>query len=116
MSAATRNPAVHAEPLANPLLQLAQTTPAKTPAATDATSDKGENVEQRITHLRAALKITPDEDVKWNSVAQAMRENAANMGKLVAAKRTTPPQNMTALDDLKIYQEFAQAPAIRSLR
>ena len=31
------------------------------------------------------------------------------MDKLVAATRTTPPQNMTAVEDLKIYQKFAQA-------
>jgi len=39
-----------------------------------------------------------------------MRDNAANTEKLIAAKRTTPPQNMTAVDDLKMYQEFASAP------
>ena len=38
-----------------------------------------------------------------------MRENAAAMDKLIAETRTTPPQNMTAVDDLKMYQKFAQA-------
>ena len=38
-----------------------------------------------------------------------MRENAAAMDKLVAATRTTPPQNMSAVEDLKTYQKFAQA-------
>ena len=89
--------------------QAAPNTPAKTAAAKDATTDKGETVEQRIISLHTALKITADEGTKWNSVAQAMRENAANMDKLVAAKRTQAPQDMTALDDLKTYQEFAQA-------
>jgi len=42
-------------------------------------------------------------------VAQAMRENAAAMDKLVASNRATPPQEMTAVDDLKMYQKFAQA-------
>jgi hypothetical protein len=42
-------------------------------------------------------------------VAQAMRENVANIEKLVAEKRTQAPQNMTALDDLMTYQKFAQA-------
>jgi periplasmic protein CpxP/Spy len=93
---------------ANPL-QLAQNAPAKTVAATEPTETKGETVEQRITNLHAMLKITPDEDSKWNSVAQAMRENAANMDKLVAAKQTQSPQSMTAVDDLKTYQDFAQA-------
>ena len=38
-----------------------------------------------------------------------MRENAAAMDKLIAANRTTPPQKMTAMEDLKMYQRFAQA-------
>ena len=38
-----------------------------------------------------------------------MRENAVAMDKLIAANRTTPPQNMTAVEDLKMYQKFAQA-------
>jgi len=38
-----------------------------------------------------------------------MRENAAAMDKLIAANRTTPPQKMTAVEDLKMYQKFAQA-------
>src|SRR4029077_1306287 len=77
-------------------------------ATAGATATKGETVEQRITTLRASLKITADQDAKWNAVAQAMRENASNMDKLVAANRTTPPQSMSAVDDLKTYQKFAQ--------
>ena len=38
-----------------------------------------------------------------------MRENAAAMDKLIAESRKTPPQNMTAVDDLQMYQKFAQA-------
>ena len=41
-------------------------------------------------------------------VAQAMRENAAAMDKLLAESRTTPPQSMTAVEDLQMYQKFAQ--------
>ncbi len=68
-----------------------------------------ETVEQRITNLHASLKVTPDEESNWNGVAQAMRENAAAMEKLVADKTTQPAQNMTAVDDLKTYEKFAQA-------
>jgi periplasmic protein CpxP/Spy len=78
-------------------------------AGAGATQTKGETVEQRITDLHAALQITPVQEPMWNNVAQAMRENAANMEKLVASDRTTPPQNMTAVEDLKSYQKFAQA-------
>jgi protein CpxP len=88
----------------------AKTTPSnKPPAAAAATSSKPETVEQRITQLKAALKITPDQESKWNAVAQAMRDNAASMEKLVATKRAIAPASMTAVDDLKTYQEFTQA-------
>jgi periplasmic protein CpxP/Spy len=89
--------------------QLAQAAAPKTPAAAAATETKGETVEQRITTLHTALKITSDEDAKWNAVAQAMRENATAMDKLIAETRTTPPQSMTAVDDLKMYQRFTEA-------
>jgi len=88
---------------------LAQAAAAATPVASAAAETKGETVEQRITNLHAALKITPAEEAQWNGVAQAMRENAAAMDKLVATDRTTPPQNMTAVQDLQNYQQFAQA-------
>jgi hypothetical protein len=100
--------AARADTVTQGAFQLAQAAPQKH-AAASATATKGETVEQRITDLHAALKITPEQDKQWNSVAQAMRENAAAMDKLVASKRTTPPQNMGAVDDLKTYQQFAQA-------
>jgi hypothetical protein len=81
----------------------------KPPAAAAATSTKPETVEQRIETLKAALKITPDQDKKWQGVAQAMRDNASRMEKLVATKRAIPPEKTTAVDDLKTYQEFTEA-------
>jgi protein CpxP len=101
--------AARADTAADAAIQLAQATAPQSPAATGPTQSKGETVEGRITTLHAALKITPDQEPLWNAVAQAMRENAAAMDTLVAANRTTPPQNMTAVDDLKMYQKFAQA-------
>jgi periplasmic protein CpxP/Spy len=98
MLASPLNPARAAEAVAPP-----------NPVAAAATETKGETVEQRITTLHASLQITPEQSAKWNGVAQAMRENAANMDKLLAATRTTPPQNMSAVEDLKSYQKFAQA-------
>lgn len=79
------------------------------PAAAAATSNKPETVEQRIATLKTALKITPDQETKWNGVAQAMRDNASKMEKLVATKRAIPPEKTTAVDDLKTYQEFTEA-------
>ena len=80
----------------------------KPPAAAAATSNKPETVEQRIQTLKTALKITPDQEKKWNGVAQAMRDNASRMEKLVAEKRKIPPEKTTAVDDLKTYQEFTE--------
>jgi protein CpxP len=92
---------------ANAPIQLAQAAPL--PAAATVPETKLETVEQRITTLHASLKISPEEETKWTGVAQAMRENAAAMDKLAAATRATPPQNMTAVEDLQTYQKFAQA-------
>ena len=79
----------------------------KPPAAAAATSNKPETVEQRITALKTALKITPDQESKWDGVAKAMRENAAAMDKLVQEKKGKMA-SMNAIDDLKTYQEFSQ--------
>jgi hypothetical protein len=101
--------AARADTATNAAIQLAQAAAPQSPAAAGATETKGVTVEQRIKDLHAALKITPDQDSKWNEVAQDMRENAAAMDKLIAGNRTTPPQTMTAVEDLKMYQKFAQA-------
>lgn len=92
-----------ADSAATPPIQLVQTN-----AAADTTTP-AETVEQRITTMHTALKITPDEDAKWNNVAQAMRENAAAMEKLAAARTAVAPQSMTAVQDLKGYETYAQA-------
>ncbi len=80
----------------------------KPPAAAAATGTKVETVEQRITTLKVALKITPEQESNWNAVAQSMRDNASQMEKLVATKRAIPPEKTTAVDDLKTYEEFTQ--------
>ena len=102
--------ASRADTATNGAFQLAQAAAPQSSAGAGATTEtKGETVEQRITNLHAALKITPDQEAKWKEVAQDMRENAAAMDKLIAETRATPPQNMTAVADLKMYQKFAQA-------
>jgi len=89
----------------------AQTTDSKDsktpPAAAAATSTKPETVEQRIVALKTALKITPDQESKWEAVATAMRENAASMDKLVKEKQGKMA-SLNAIDDLKTYQEFTE--------
>jgi len=90
-------------------LAVAQNAAEKAPAAAAATSSKSETVEQRIASLKASLKITPDQEVKWNGVATVMRDNAAAMDKLVQTKRAIPAASMTAVDDLVTFQDFTQA-------
>lgn len=99
-----------------PTLRLAQAaTPQQStaaplsPAAAGATEPSAETVEQRIAALHAALQITPGQDGKWQAVAQAMRQNASAMEKLAAATAARPRGSMTAIDDLNVYQTFAQA-------
>jgi len=101
--------AARANTTTNAAIQLAQAAAPQNPAAAGATETKGQTVEQRIKDLHAALKITHDQDSKWNEIAQDMRENAAAMDKLTAANRTTPSKNLTAVEDLRMYQKFAQA-------
>jgi glutamine synthetase adenylyltransferase len=101
--------AARAETAPDSVIQLVQADTSRSRAARGATEAKGETVEQRITNLHSALKITSDQQPKWNAVAQAMRENATNMDTLIAEGRKTPPQNMTAVDALKSYQKHAQA-------
>ncbi|HEU0215862.1 MAG TPA: Spy/CpxP family protein refolding chaperone [Stellaceae bacterium] len=83
-----------------------QTAPAK-PSATNSNEERG--IEQRITQLHTELKISSDQESKWNSVAQAMRDNAANLDKLVAQNRQAAAANKTAIDDLEANQQFVQA-------
>ncbi len=92
-----------------PAVEPAQAATPRSHAAAGATKMKGESVEQRIESLHAALKITPDEETNWMGVAQAMRENSTAMQKLVAEKAVNDPKTLTALDDLKTYEEFARA-------
>jgi periplasmic protein CpxP/Spy len=100
--------ALMSAPLIAAPLTFADAQSRPTPAATNPADTKGESVELRITQLHAELKITPNEESQWNAVAQAMRDNAANMEKLVAEKQRQAPQNMTAIDDLQTYQEFTE--------
>ena len=80
----------------------------KPPAAAAATSSKPETVEQRISTLKTALQIKPEQESKWNAVAQAMRDNAAAMDKLVQAKKAKMG-TLTAVEDLETYRDFSQA-------
>jgi len=67
-------------------------------------------VEARITQLHKELKITSAQESQWNTVAQDMRDNAQKMSTLVQQRSTdTKAKHMNAVDNLKSYQEIAEA-------
>jgi hypothetical protein len=70
-----------------------------------------QTVEQRIATLHSELKITKAEESDWDAVAQAMRQDAAAMRNLVAQKSRKSEQAVTALDDLRTYEQFAELHA-----
>lgn len=87
----------------------AQAVAPRADAAPATARTKAGTVEQRITDLHAALKITATEESDWSAVAQAMRDNAAAMQRLVAEKVAHAPGDMTAVESLNVYVKFAQA-------
>ena len=90
----------------------AQTGDSNAAAKGDTTAaTKPETVDQRITSLHAALQITPQQEPKWDRVATVMRANASAMQKLVD-ERDAQGDSITAVQDLKEYEKFAQAHAV----
>jgi hypothetical protein len=70
-----------------------------------------ETIDQRIAMLHWSLKITPDEETQWSTVAQVMRTNDAAMRDLIAstkAERRTST-SVSALEELKTYERFNRA-------
>ena len=105
--------------------QLAQTSTAPTTSATPAEPSQSqpqakpkskrahsptERVEARIKSLHERLKITPAQETQWNAFAQVMRDNAQHMQSLIE-KRRQNSGTMNAVDDLRSYQEVADAHA-----
>jgi len=73
-------------------------------------SAEDRKVEEHINKLRQELKITPDEERDWNSVAKTMRENAKDLDRVID-KREASVGSATAVEDLNSYAEVAQAHA-----
>jgi periplasmic protein CpxP/Spy len=94
---------------AGPLAPARAETPAQPSAPHSRAARHAETVEQRIAGLHAALKITPEEEPAWQAVAQAIRDNAATLQKLAADKAAQMRQDVTAVEDLQTYLQFAQA-------
>jgi periplasmic protein CpxP/Spy len=69
-----------------------------------------EHVENRIKTLHTKLMITPDQESKWNDVAEAMRNSEKQIGDLIK-ERHEKAGTLTAVEDLQSYQSIAQAHA-----
>jgi hypothetical protein len=83
------------------------------PASRKASSHHGtpiKRVEAQIKRLHSELKITSAQSSQWDTVAEAMRDQAAEMEEL-EQKRQANRASMTAIDDLKSYQAIAEAHA-----
>ncbi|WP_244815944.1 Spy/CpxP family protein refolding chaperone [Caballeronia sp. Lep1P3] len=73
-------------------------------------SKREARVEERIAQLHSSLKITAAEETQWSAFADVMRENARTMGDLYR-QRIAQRDTMSALDDMKQYQQITQANA-----
>jgi periplasmic protein CpxP/Spy len=106
---------------------LAQTTPSAPPAAAPAApsatptptpakppakpaSRRTYGIEARIKSLHARLHITAAQEPQWQQVAQAMRDNAASIDKMVR-ERNAKLRTMTAVENLQTYADIAEAHA-----
>jgi protein CpxP len=85
--------------------------PASFAAGTEAAAQKPiDRADERIKQLHDSLKITPEQEPKFDKLADVMRDNAKEMSEAVE-KRSEAQKTTTALDDLKAYQAVAEAHA-----
>ncbi|WP_027814745.1 Spy/CpxP family protein refolding chaperone [Paraburkholderia bannensis] len=69
-----------------------------------------QRVEERITYLHSALKITADQEPQWKTFADVMRSNGQTMADLYK-QRVEGEAQRNALDDMKQYAQITQAHA-----
>jgi hypothetical protein len=67
-------------------------------------------IEDRIQELHDKLQINEAEAGQWEGVARVMRGNAKAIEALIREKRKNE-KDMTAIEDLRAYQEIAAAHA-----
>jgi len=90
--------------------EAAPATPA--PGSTAATRPRRrvDRLEAHIKTLHDQLKITPEQEPKWEAVARTMRENARTIRRL-SRERAAKRGKMNAVEDLKSYEAIADAHA-----
>jgi len=93
-------------------VQLAQTAAQAPPAkgAKGTVVTPVDRVEKRITQLHERLKITDAQAAQWNAVADVMRANAQTIDTLTR-QRAAKAKTMTAVDDIRSFQQLTQANA-----
>ena len=69
-----------------------------------------DRVDARINDLHRKLKITPAQEGQWTSVAQIMRDNAAQIKPLIE-DRAKAKQTVTSIDDLRSYEAIVDSQA-----
>ena len=94
---------------ASPAFSAARTSAQHHVASNESKQLQRETVDQRIQTLHTDLAITPAEEADWQVVASVMRRNESNIRKMVEDRKQAPIQDISAVDDLVIYQKFNQA-------
>ncbi|SAL00492.1 Spy/CpxP family protein refolding chaperone [Caballeronia ptereochthonis] len=79
-------------------------------ASAPAVAKREARVEERIAQLHSSLKITPQQEEQWSKFADVMRENGRTMADLYR-QRIAQRDTMSALDDMKQYEQITQANA-----
>jgi periplasmic protein CpxP/Spy len=86
--------------------------PASPPAAKPQQTAKQDaaGVEAHIAQLQKKLKVTAEQKPQWDAFAQVMRDNATQFA-VMTKSRSEKMKSLNAVDDLRSYQEIAQAHA-----
>lgn len=79
-------------------------------ASAPAATKREARTEERIAQLHSSLKITPQQEEQWSKFADVMRENGRTMADLYR-QRISQRDTMSALDDMKQYEQITQANA-----
>ncbi|MGH7014939.1 MAG: Spy/CpxP family protein refolding chaperone, partial [Stellaceae bacterium] len=87
--------------------------PAQSPApgAQDHGLSLSRRTDGRIAYMKAALRITPQQEPRWNKVAQALRENAHEADAARASFRAQRGQPQSAVEALQARGRFVALKA-----
>jgi len=87
-------------------LSIAAPTESKTPAKVK--RSHVEQTEDQVANLKAALKITPEQQGKWDALVQVMKDNAKDLDDLRKA-RTKSRKDMNAIEDMNNYVQVSES-------